>query len=82
MLARAESKHGTKSALFAPELGVARAWRLTTVGDTDGAITAAREAARGAERTGQLGVAAWVWNEAVRLGDTRAADELKRLAGG
>ncbi|HWT47324.1 MAG TPA: AAA family ATPase, partial [Mycobacterium sp.] len=26
-LSRAESRHGTKSALFAPELGVARAWR-------------------------------------------------------
>ncbi len=27
-LSRAESRHGTKSALFTPELGVARAWRL------------------------------------------------------
>ncbi|WP_445166561.1 AAA family ATPase [Mycolicibacterium sp. Dal123E01] len=79
-LARAESKHGTKSALFAPELGVAKALRLATVGDTESAIAAAREAARGAERSGQLAVAVWAWNEAVGLGDTHAATALEKLA--
>ncbi|WP_179471468.1 ATP-binding protein [Mycolicibacterium vinylchloridicum] len=77
-LSRAESKHGTKSALFAPELGVARAWQLAAMEDTDASIDAVREAARGAERSGQLGVALWAWNEAVRLGDTRAAAEVER----
>jgi tetratricopeptide (TPR) repeat protein len=77
-LSRAESKHGTKSALFAPELGVARAWQLAAMDDTDASIDAVREAARGAERSGQLGVAVWAWNEAVRLGDSRAAGELER----
>ncbi|MCX2930747.1 AAA family ATPase [Mycobacterium sp. CVI_P3] len=79
-LARAESRHGTKSALFAPELGVARAWRLATVGDTDAAIATAREAARGAERGGQLAVAVWAWNEAAGFGDTNAAGALAKLA--
>ncbi|GAB1816796.1 AAA family ATPase [Mycobacterium sp. MUNTM1] len=78
-LSRAESRHGTKSALFAPELGVARAWRLALVRDTHGAVAAARDAARTAERGGQRGVALRVWHEAVRLGDTRAADPLARL---
>ncbi len=80
-LSRADARHGTKSALFAPELGVARAWRLATVGDDmHGAIDAAREAARGAERSGQLGVAVWAWSEAARLGDAQAAGALSKLA--
>ncbi|KDF01041.1 ATPase AAA [Mycolicibacterium aromaticivorans JS19b1 = JCM 16368] len=80
-LSRADARHGTKSALFAPELGVARAWRLATVGDgTHAAIDAAREAARGAERSGQLGVAVWAWNEAARLGDAQAAGAISKLA--
>jgi len=78
-LSRAESRHGTKSALFAPELGVARAWRLALVRDTHGAVAAARDAARMAERGGQRGVAVRVWHEAVRLGDIRAVDHLARL---
>lgn len=78
-LSRAESRHGTKSALFAPELGVARAWRLALMRDSYGAVTAARDAARMAERGGQRGVALRVWHEAVRLGDSRAADPLARL---
>ncbi|OBJ02381.1 AAA family ATPase [Mycobacterium sp. 1482292.6] len=80
-LSRAESRHGTKSALFAPELGVARAWRLALVRDAHGAVAAARDAARMAERGGQRGVALRVWHEAVRLGDVRAADPLGRLCG-
>ena len=79
-LSRAESRHGTKSALFAPELGVARAWQLAAMGDADGAVEAAREAARGAERSGQLGVAVWAWDQAARLGDTHAAAALAKLA--
>lgn len=78
-LSRAESRHGTKSALFAPELGVARGWRLALMRDAHGAVAAAREAARTAERGGQRAVAVRVWHEAVRLGDTRAADPLGRL---
>lgn len=81
-LSRADARHGTKSALFSPELGVARAWQLSAVGDTDASISAAREAARGAERTGQLGVAVWAWNQAARLGDGKAADALTKLARG
>lgn len=80
-LSRAESRHGTKSALFGPELGVARAWRLATMRDAHGAVAAARDAARMAERGGQSAVALRAWHEAVRLGDTRAADPLARLCG-
>ncbi|MGO8768756.1 MAG: AAA family ATPase [Mycobacterium sp.] len=78
-LRRAEARHGTKSALFAPELGVARAWRLASMRDRHGALAAARDAARTAERGGQSAVALRAWHEAVRLGDTRAADPLARL---
>ncbi len=78
-LSRAESRHGTKSALFAPELGVARAWRLASMRDSHGAVAAARDAARMAERGGQAAVALRAWHEAVRLGDIRAVDPLVRL---
>jgi tetratricopeptide (TPR) repeat protein len=80
-LTKAESRHGTKSALFGPELGVARAWRLAVGRDSHGAVAAARDAARMAERGGQHGVALRVWHEAVRLGDIRAVDPLTKLCG-
>ena len=80
MLSRAESRHGTKSALFAPELAVARAWRLSTIGDRHGAIEAARDGARMAERTGQYAIAVRAWHEAARLGDLRAADGMAKVA--
>jgi tetratricopeptide (TPR) repeat protein len=79
-LARAQSRHGTKSAMFAPELGIARAWRLATIGDRPAAITAARDAARTAKRGGQFAVAVRAWHEAARLGDRRAADGLAQIA--
>lgn len=80
-LSRAESRHGTKSALFAPELGVARAWQRAGMRDQHGAINAAREAARMAERTGQSAVALQAWDTAARLGDARAVDSLAKLCG-
>ena len=80
-LSRAESRHGTKSAMFAPELGVARAWRLAAMRDSHGAVAAARDAARMAERGDQSAVALRAWQDAVRLGDTRAVDPLTRLCG-
>ncbi|OBF29865.1 AAA family ATPase [Mycobacterium sp. ACS4331] len=79
-LARAESRHGTKSALFAPELGIARAWRLAAGRDQHGAVAAARQAAGMAERSGQAAVAVRCWYESVRLGDPRAAEALERIA--
>lgn len=79
MLARAESKHGLKSMLFAPELGLARAWTFAARKDSPGAIAAARDAAKAAERGGQSAIALRALLDAVRLGDIRAADALARL---
>jgi hypothetical protein len=78
-LARAEARHGLKSMLFAPELSLARAWTCASRRDGHGAINAAREAARAAERGGQLAVAVRALHDAVRLGDARAADGIARL---
>ncbi|WP_197376572.1 ATP-binding protein [Mycolicibacterium baixiangningiae] len=78
-LARAESRHGLKSMLFAPELALGRAWTLSARSDAHGAVAAAREAARTAERGGQLAVALRALHTAVRLGDARAADHMARL---
>jgi hypothetical protein len=79
-LRRAETRHGTKSALFTPELGLARAWCRAAALDATGAITAAREAARMADRAGQSAVALRAYHDAVRLGDVRAVDPVTRLA--
>jgi hypothetical protein len=79
-LRRAEARHSTKSALFAPELKLARAWTKATARDAAGALAEAREAARAAERAGQSAVALLAWHDAVRLGDTRAVEPVTRLA--
>ncbi|MBS1690711.1 MAG: AAA family ATPase [Actinobacteria bacterium] len=79
VLSRAESRHGLKSMLFAPELAQARAWTLAARRDTHGAVAAARDAARAAERGGQRSVAVRALHDAVRLGDGRAADGIARL---
>jgi hypothetical protein len=79
-LARAEARHGLKSMLFAPELSLARAWTCASRRDGHGAINAAREAARAAERGGQSAVALRALHDAVRLGDIRAADGIARLS--
>ncbi|MDT5106735.1 MAG: hypothetical protein QOI25_4248, partial [Mycobacterium sp.] len=79
-LARAEARHGLKSMLFAPELSLARAWTCASRRDGHGAIDAAREAARAAERGGQSAVALRALHDAVRLGDVRTADGIARLS--
>lgn len=78
MLSRAESRHGLKSMLFAPELALARAWTMSAQGDKHGAIAAARDAARSAERGGQAAVVLRALLDAVRLGDIRAVDGIAR----
>lgn len=79
MVARAEARHGLKSMLFAPELALARAWTSAARRDVPGAVSAAREAARAAERGGQSAVALRALLDATRLGDIRAADAIARL---
>ena len=79
ILSRAESRHGLKSMLFAPELALARAWTTSARRDNHGAIAAAREAARSAERGGQVAVALRALHDAARLGDIRAADGIARV---
>src|ERR1700733_11558488 len=57
VFSRAESRHGLKSTLFAPELALAKAWSKAARGDTTAAIEAAREAVQTAERGGQSAIA-------------------------
>ena len=72
VFSRAESRHGMKSTLFAPELALAKAWSKAARGDNTGAIEAAREAVQAAERGGQSAIALRALQDAARLGDTRA----------
>ncbi len=78
-LSRAESRHGLKSMLFAPELALAKAWTAAARRDQVGAVTAAREAVRAALRGGQQAVALRAAHDAVRLGDGRAAAVISDL---
>lgn len=78
-LRKAEDLHGMRSELYAPELGLARAWALAAARDLPGAIAAARDAARGAMRTGQLAMALLAVSDAVRLGDGGAVDTATRI---
>ncbi|EUA50273.1 tetratricopeptide repeat family domain protein [Mycobacterium xenopi 3993] len=80
VLSRAESRHGLKSALFAPELALAKAWARSARGDEIGAIDAAREAVQAAERGGQSAIALRALQDAARLGDIRAVYRAERLA--
>jgi hypothetical protein len=79
ILSRAESRHGLKSMLFAPELALARAWTMSARGDNHGAVAAARDGAKAAERGGQSAVALRALHDAARLGDIRAADGIARI---
>lgn len=79
MLSRAESRHGLKSMLFGPELLLARAWTTVARRDSLGARSAARDAARAAERGGQSAIALRAFHDAVRLGDIRSVDGIARL---
>lgn len=81
ILNRAESLHGLKSALFAPELALAKAWSKAARGDTTGAVEAAREAVQTAERGGQSAIALRAVQDCARLGDARAVQRARRLAG-
>jgi predicted Zn-dependent protease len=81
ILSRAESRHGLKSMLFAPELALARAWTLFARRDGHGAVAAARDAAKAAERGGQWAIALRAHFDAARLGDLRAADAIARITG-
>ena len=80
VFSRAESRHGLKSTLFAPELALAKAWSKAARGDTTGAIEAAREAVQAAERGGQSAIALRALQDAARLGDTRAVFTAERLS--
>lgn len=80
VLGQAESRHGLKSALFAPELALAKAWSKAARGDMTGAIDAARTAVQAAERGGQSAVALRASQDAARLGDTQAVYRAQRLS--
>jgi hypothetical protein len=79
-LSNADSRHGMKSALFAPELALARGWTKAAARNRDEAFAGAREAARTAERGGQTAIALRALHDGVRLGDTGEVHRLARLA--
>src|ERR1700738_317910 len=80
-LSAAEARHGMKSALFTPELALAKAWSKAARNDIREAIEAAREAVQAAERGGLTAVALRAPQDATPLRDDRAMYRAQRLAG-
>jgi DNA-binding NarL/FixJ family response regulator len=79
VLARAQARHSLRSELYRPELALATAWTAAAANDLDGAVAAARDAARIAQDSGQLAIALHALHEAVRLGDTEAVQAIAKL---
>jgi DNA-binding NarL/FixJ family response regulator len=78
-LERAVAAHGLHSELYAPDLAIARAWALAAARDIHGAVAAARDALRIAEKSGQAAVALRAVQEAVRLGDVTGLAAARRI---
>ena len=79
VLLKAEESHGMRSAIYTPELNLARAWTRASAGDVRGAVAAARDAVAYAVRTGQRAQALLAHHDAVRLGDTQAVTGVGRI---
>ncbi len=79
VLARAEARHSVRSQLYAPELGLAKAWTLAAAHDLNGAVAAARAAARTAQQSGQLAIALHALHDSVRLGDGDAVGAIAEV---
>lgn len=80
VLARAEAGYGMRSAMYAPELELARAWTHAARRDLPAAVAAARRAVEVAERAGQYGVAPLAVLDSVRLGDRGVVPAAERVA--
>ncbi|TPG32794.1 LuxR family transcriptional regulator [Mycobacterium hodleri] len=78
-LDRAVASHGMRSALYAPDLAIARAWTLAAARDIRGAVASARDAIHAAEQSGQAAVALRAVHDAVRLGDVNGLAAARRM---
>ncbi|MDA2893921.1 LuxR C-terminal-related transcriptional regulator [Mycolicibacterium sp. BiH015] len=78
-LERAEASHGVRSAIYAPELALARAWSLAAARNMRAAVASARDAVHVALQTGQEAVALRALQEGARLGDTQGVGTAIRL---
>jgi hypothetical protein len=74
------ARDGLALKLNAPELALARAWVSAAARHLHGAVAAARDATRTAERSGQSALALRALHDAVQLGDTDAVAPTTWLA--
>lgn len=77
---RSEEAHGPQTAMFLPELDLARAWERASSGQTSDGRTYALRAARFARESGMSAVEMRALHTAVRFGDRSQADRLAQLA--
>ncbi|MGQ9409570.1 LuxR C-terminal-related transcriptional regulator [Mycolicibacterium gilvum] len=80
VLTRAEASHGMRSALYAPDLALARAWTMAAARDLRGAVASARDAVHAAVQSGQDAVALRALQDCARLGDTHGLATAVRLS--
>jgi DNA-binding CsgD family transcriptional regulator/energy-coupling factor transporter ATP-binding protein EcfA2 len=80
-LRRAEGAYGPESAVFLPELELARAWVRASIGETTAARMHSLRAAQIARRSGMCAVEMRALHTAVRFGDRSHTARLAELAG-
>lgn len=80
VLERAEASHGMRSALYGPDLALARAWTLAAARDSRGAAASGRDAVNMAVQSGQDAVAMRALHDCARLGDTGGLATAIRLS--
>jgi ATP/maltotriose-dependent transcriptional regulator MalT len=79
-LRRSEDAYGPQTAVFLPELELARAWERACAGQTSAAQAHAMRAAQIARQSGMYAVEMRALHTAVRLGDRSHAERLAELA--
>ncbi|MDZ4264545.1 MAG: helix-turn-helix transcriptional regulator, partial [Mycobacterium sp.] len=78
-LQRAESAHGLRSQIYAPDFALARAWTLAAARDSRGAVGAVRDAVHAAEQSGQDAIVLRALHDAARLGDIQGLAVARRV---
>jgi DNA-binding CsgD family transcriptional regulator len=80
VLRRAEEAYGPQTAVYLPELELARAWEQASADDLAAALRHSLRAAQVARKSGMRAVELCAMHTAVRFGDDKCAGRLEKLA--
>lgn len=79
-LRRSEEAYGPQTAVYLPELELARAWERASVDETAAALRHSQRAAQVARKSGMCAVELRALHTAVRFGDQKCAARVQKLA--